>query len=69
MLKILFADLRYLIVKIQTVSSLFFIFNPSTIMDSENGRDEVDAIPECSKNSKEIETRIHEWTRCHEKII
>ena len=40
-----------------------------TIMDSENGHDEVDAIPECSKNSKEIETRIHEWTRCHEKII
>jgi len=26
-------------------------------MDSENGHDEVDAIPECSKNSKEIETR------------
>ena len=37
-------------------------------MDSENGHDEVDAIPECSKNSKEIETRIHEWTRCHEKL-
>ena len=37
-------------------------------MDSENGHDEVDAIPEFSKNSKEIETRIHEWTRFHEKL-